>query len=271
MTIYRTGGSIGKNNSPTASIATGMWTMDEVELAARASLWPQQIVTSGLVLLLDAGIPHSYPGSGTTWTDLSGVGNNGTLVNSPTYSSSNGGTLVFDGTNDYVTLPTNLLIHETGNPFTFSIWFKTSSTGIILGQTNTSNPTSATGYVPAIYVGANGLLYTSCFWGNSIANQSVSSSSVNNGSWNNITVTFASSSHISYLNGVSYSTLSKTQTTYSSTYYYFLGSGKVVGWTSPPASPYFNGSIATTSYYNRALSATEITQNFNALRNRYGV
>ena len=229
------------------------------------------IVTNGLVLCLDAGNRKSYPGSGTTWTDLSGNGNNGTLLNGVGYNSGNGGSLVFDGVNDYVLLSTNLLIHHTGNPFTFSIWFRTSSTGIILGQQNTSTPNVFSGYVPAIYIGTNGLLYTSCFWGGATSNQSVSSSSVNNGSWNNITVTFASNSQISYLNGVSYATLSKTQTNYSSTYYYFLGTGTGSGWPNFPASPYNNGNISNALYYNRALTASEIRQNFNATRTRFGI
>jgi len=59
-------------------------------------------VTDGLVLCLDAGNRKSYPGSGTVWTDLSGRGNTGTLTNGPTYSSANGGSIVFDGSNDYV-------------------------------------------------------------------------------------------------------------------------------------------------------------------------
>jgi hypothetical protein len=230
-----------------------------------------EIINDGLVLCLDAANIRSYPGSGTTWTDLSGGGNNGTLTNDPTYSSANMGSIVFDGTNDYATLPTNLLIHQTGNPFTFSIWFKTSSTGTILGQQDAATPNTATGYVPAIYVGTNGLLYTSCFWGGASTNRSVSLSSVNSGSWNNITVTFASSSQISYLNGVSYATLSKTQTTYSSTYYYFLGTGRGGTWTNFPASPYFNGNISNIVYYNRALTAAEVSRNFNALRGRYNV
>ena len=66
------------------------------------------IVTDGLILHLDAGDPRSYPGSGTTWTDLSGSGNNGTLVNGVTYSSSNGGLFDFDGVNDYISIPINL-------------------------------------------------------------------------------------------------------------------------------------------------------------------
>ena len=60
-----------------------------------------RIVTSGLVLALDAADRNSYPGSGTTWTDLSGNANNGTLTNGPTFNSANGGSIVFDGTNDF--------------------------------------------------------------------------------------------------------------------------------------------------------------------------
>ena len=61
-----------------------------------------RIVTDGLVLLLDAGNTKSYPGTGTTWTDISRNGNNGTLTNGPTFDSANGGSLVFDGVDDYV-------------------------------------------------------------------------------------------------------------------------------------------------------------------------
>jgi hypothetical protein len=235
------------------------------------SVWGAQLERGSVATNYTSRTTGTAKTRGTTLTDLSGRSNTGALTNGPTYSSVNGGSIVFDGTNDYVTLPTNLLIHETGNPFTFSIWFKTSSTGIILGQQNNPTPNAASGYVPAIYVGTDGLLYTSCFWGGSTGNQSVSSSSVNNSSWNNITVTFAANSQISYLNGVSYATLSKTQTNYSSTYYYFLGSGQGAGWTNFPASPYLNGSISNFSYYNRSLSAVEVSQNFNALRGRFGI
>jgi hypothetical protein len=69
---------------------------------------PSGIVTDGLVLWLDAGTKPSYPGSGSTWTDLSGNNNNGTLVNGPTYSSTNGGIIVFDGVDDFVSVPINL-------------------------------------------------------------------------------------------------------------------------------------------------------------------
>ena len=71
-----------------------------------SSIYNPHIVTDGLVLALDAGNTKSYPGSGTTWTDTVG-GNTGTLTNGPTYSSGDGGSIVFDGSNDYIQLSTN--------------------------------------------------------------------------------------------------------------------------------------------------------------------
>ena len=67
-----------------------------------AIFYNPRTITDGLVLCLDAANRKSYPGSGTTWTDLSGRGNTGTLTNGPTYSSANGGSIVFDGTDDIV-------------------------------------------------------------------------------------------------------------------------------------------------------------------------
>ena len=86
-----------------------------------------RIVTDELVLALDAGNTKSYPGSGTTWTDLIGS-NNGTLTNGPTYSSDDGGSIVFDGSNDYVQLSASSdLNFGTGN-FTIEGWFNKGAT-----------------------------------------------------------------------------------------------------------------------------------------------
>jgi len=85
---------------------------------------PTPVIPSNLVLNLDAGDPLSYPGTGTTWYDLSGSGHTTTLVNGPTYSSLNGGSIVFDGVNDYANiLRTGLTI---GSNFTWNMWFKTN-------------------------------------------------------------------------------------------------------------------------------------------------
>ncbi len=93
------------------------------------------IVQSGLVLNLDAGNTNSYPGSGTAWTDLSGNGNNGTLTNGPTYSSDDGGAIVFDGTNDYATIDpqnstTNGLYFGGATSISVSTWVKINNTNI---------------------------------------------------------------------------------------------------------------------------------------------
>jgi hypothetical protein len=88
-----------------------------------------KIVTDGLVLCLDAANSRSYPGSGTTWFDLSGNGNNGTLANGPTFNANNNGSIVFDGTNDYVEITnrnTNLEF-QPSQAFTVSTWFKTTT------------------------------------------------------------------------------------------------------------------------------------------------
>ena len=92
------GSVIGSVVTSSQSSAVGMWDLRNVELANRQIIWPSagSIITSGLILNLDAGNVASYPGSGTTWTDLSGNGNNGTLINGPTFNSSNGGSILFD-------------------------------------------------------------------------------------------------------------------------------------------------------------------------------
>jgi len=225
------------------------------------------IVRNGLVLCLDAKDLKSYSGSGTTWVDRSGNGNNGTLVNGVSYSN---GAMVFDGVDDYVSLPSNFFIHDSGSPFTFSIWFKANSSGILFGQQSSSTPNTGGGWVPAIYIDTNGKLVISCFWGGSTTNVSTSDNSVINSNWNNITVTFSSNLQRSYLNGILFSTISKTQTTYSSIYYYFLGTGRCASWPNAP-TPYLNGNISTFLHYNRALSQAEILQNFNAQKGRYGI
>jgi len=85
------------------------------------------IVTSGLVLHLDAGNTASYPGSGSTWTDLSGSSNHGTLINSPTFNNSNEGNLVFNGTNQYITLPGSSNYSYGTGDFSIDYWFKFNS------------------------------------------------------------------------------------------------------------------------------------------------
>lgn len=231
---------------------------------------PIEIITNGLILHLDAGNVVSYPYTGTLWkSTVSTVKNNGTLTNSPSFNLSNGGSIVFDGTNDYVELPANFFNHDAGTPFSVSIWFKTiTSGGTLFGQQNTNNPSSASGYVPAIYIDTNGRIVTSCFWGGQVTNATTSSTVVADGNWHNIVVTFASTSHKTYLDNSLIGTITKNQTNYSATYYYFLGAGYSASWVGA-SGYYFNGNIAYASFYNTELSSAQVSQNYQAISYRF--
>jgi len=102
-----------------------------------------KIITDGLVLSLDAANTKSYPGTGTVWKDLSGNGNNGTLVNGPTFNSGNNGSIVFDGVNDYAsTTPvSNLTIPQMEGDITYEYWIEptqATATGLIQSTSGTS-------------------------------------------------------------------------------------------------------------------------------------
>ena len=227
------------------------------------------IVSDGLSVYLDAANARSYSGSGITVNGLVG-GIGGTLVNGIGFSSQNNGSFFYDGSDDYLRLPANFFVQDSGSPFTVSVWFKTGTSGVIFGQQNTVNPGTISGYAPAIYVDTNGKLRTSCFWGGSTTNQSVSSASVNDDKWHQIIVTFESSSHKSYLDGILFDTITKNQVSYSATYYYFIGSGTNASWPNA-GNMTLSGNISNFMFYNRALSASEILQNYNATKRRYGL
>jgi len=220
-----------------------------------------KIVTDGLVLCLNAADKNSYPGSGTTWTDISGNGNNGTLTNGPTFNSGNGGSIVFDGSDDYVVLtnastPLTNLSYETilkidsipaSNTFR-SIWQKSAdwnySTGISLQMIY--------GYLTFSY---------GSIWGGSV---SYLLSNLTVGNWYHIVGTSSSvSSGTSrmYINGSLVATGANAATP-TSTSDLTLGSGN---------GGAFLGNINVFRTYNRELAAAEILQNYNAQKSRFGL
>jgi hypothetical protein len=210
-----------------------------------------RIVTDGLVLALDAANTKSYPQSGTTWTDLSGNGNTGTLTNGPTYSSANGGSIAFDGGNDWVNLgnPSNLNILN----FTICAWSKSFT------FTNYQNlifkgDTAAGQY--GIIVNSSGQ------WTVQPNIGFISGDSLTLNTWNFLVGTCNGTQITAYRNGQQ-----KAQYSISP-----ISRGSVVSIGADiPNSRYFNGNIAHVSMYNRALSAAEISQNFNALRSRFSI
>jgi hypothetical protein len=224
-----------------------------------------RIVTDGLVLALDAGNTKSYPGSGTTWTDLSGGGNTGTLTNGPTYSSANGGSIVFDGVNDYATCSN--ILNFTTESFTFNIFFYLTSTttnsvgqGPILFYKGAFN---SNGYY--IQLTQNNPSQAAFITNQSGVNQiTISSLSIVVGAWNNISVTRSGSSVRIYINGVDATSSAATHINPASSTDNFQLAAYSTG-------IFANTRIASFQAYNRALTATEISQNFNALRGRYGI
>jgi hypothetical protein len=224
-----------------------------------------QIVTNGLVLCLDAANTKSYPGSGTTWTDLSGNGNNGTLVNGVGYDVDS---LSFDGVNDYVLVNANTSSIPYGSsPRTVSIWFYTNTTTWVENLSNlffygAGNDGNAFGIDFSTYPSME--VYT---WG-SETNDFLFSTTYSQVGWKNITVTYNGATTILiYENGVFTQTFalpSVRNTTTSDVYIGAINPSALDEW-------YYDGRIATTQIYNRALTATEIQQNFNALRGRFGI
>ena len=209
-------------------------------------------VTTGLIVYLDAANSKSYPGTGTTWTDVSGNNNNGTLVNGPTYSSANSGSIVFDGVNDYVLTPVNI----DANPNTVSVWFNASATNGARGIALADNGGWDKGFeitdgVFNIHVG-NGLSSTGV---SALAN-----------TWYFGTIVYTSISMSFYINGVNVWNGGAPGVT--------AGSTVEIGRANYPGGAgtrFFNGNISQVSIYNRALSQSEINQNFNALRGRFGI
>ena len=216
------------------------------------------IVTTGLQLYLDAGRTSSYPGTGTAWTDLSGNSRNGTLTNSPTYSSANGGFIVFDGTNDFVQCSGSL----TATAATFVIWLRRNGPQDDFDGIMYSRSTNATGI--SFFGITNKISYT---WNNAVDTYTWDSGlTIPDLAWCMIAVSVTSTSATAYLcqsSGITSATntVSHTSTT--------LDDIKLA--QDDLGGRFFNGSIAIAQLYNTALSASQVSQNFQADRARFGL
>lgn len=208
------------------------------------------IITNGLVLNLDASNPLSYSGTGTTWTDLSG-NNNVTLVNGTGYSTTNGGTLVFDGINDYVAVNNGAGLN-IGNTYTTSIWVKFNGFNtVLLGSTDFTD----SGY--PIYVGDSNNIYIAA--GQTYCGMSNANLTINQ--WVCLTVVRNATSVTWYKNGVVLS--SNTLSTNANNVVKGIGAYNGGGFC-------INGNISSVQIYNRVLTGSEILQNFNSTKSRFG-
>jgi hypothetical protein len=215
------------------------------------------IVTNGLVLCLDAANPRSYPGSGSVWYDVSGNGRNLTLQNGPTFDGSNSGSLIFDGVDDWANTTDNGIGVGSRLPHSIDMWVNfnviTSTRWwlAVLGQF---------GQGAHHWIGSSPTQTQFGTWAGACQRNP---DLIGNNIWLNIVSTYDGTNLILYVN------LNPTASC-EATDFNFTNSEFTLG-LRIGAESYFNGKIATAKLYNRALSAAEITQNFNALRGRYGI
>ena len=218
-----------------------------------------RIVRDGLVLYLDAANIKSYPGSGTTWTDISGKDYDGTLINGPTFSSDNLGCVVFDGSNDTVHGVHNSELNLR-NDVTVECWFRrTGSRGDwvrVFGKGDSTNRTYGLWY----HVNSNYFLYQR--YGPSSFNVLPTIPVVLN-KWYHMVGTSSGSTHTLYVNGVNMGTVSNSTTFHSSSNPYIVGYGNI-------HSTHI-GNVSNCRIYNRGLSEAEVKQNYNALKGRFGL
>lgn len=242
------------------------------------------IVNDGLVLYLDAGIQGSYPGTGTTWADLAGS-NNGTLTNGPTYNSANGGSIVFDGANDQVSLP-NIPVTSS---FTFEAWVNTDNRTLARQYiyTKQRNPPSGWQYtfqqMQGIYLNYGApTASTNCTLIVNFASTGAGGTSFyidsnvisSNNTWYHVVATMNNGTVAMYVNGVSYTATQHITTSYSATTtpgIFTPNDCQIGGRYDGNAADPFDGKIAIVRDYNRALSASEIAQNFEVTRGRFGI
>jgi len=222
-----------------------------------------KIVTSGLVLCLDAANKRSYPGTGTTWTDLSGNSNNFSLINGPTFSNTNLGNIVFDGTDDYLLISS--LVWDYNVNFTIQFWFNTNSLGGANGYGLFFNgSTGANTNRVQIAGNSDGSIYLNTV-GSSVGDAFVSAAGlVTVGKWFNFAAVRNSGVITTYLNGTS---VASGNVNYSVSQQSNLYVGFV---RSSGALWYLNGRMSSILINNRVLTASEILQNYNATKSRFG-
>ncbi len=257
----------------------------------------RKIVTNGLVLCLDAADRNSYVSGSTTWRDMVGV-NNGTLTNGPTFDTSGGGSIVFDGTNDFVNCGNFSQINGTVDK-SLEVWFRptgTDSAPVVQAGTQNSNGSDfeivylvegdggGSTNIPLQYKNLGGVY--GAFWAKDIFIPISYTGSIKN-NWHQVTLTLSGGATGSlFYNGTLPQALKWNDPNWSQTLetqpftfnsintganqpLYVGRAASVSPWGS--GQLYFPGNIAVVRIYNRALTADEVAQNYNATKNRFGL
>jgi hypothetical protein len=218
-------------------------------------------VTDGLVLCVDAANRKSYAGHGTTINDLSGNGRNGVLTNGPTFSTTNAGTISFDGTNDKIILNDTLATAFTTLYWTTDIWFKINDGyagyDVMLGNGYPFQLYFHAGKIKA-YLSSNAPS-AAYFLSGMTSTQTLSVDT-----WYNLIFVRSNTAYYYYINGA----LDKTSS--SNTSVMAVGQNLQIGnlWTNNDTYAW-DGDISNVKIYNKSLSPIEVLQNYNATKNRF--
>jgi hypothetical protein len=215
-----------------------------------------KIINDGLVLYLDAANSKSYGGSGTVWNDLSGNGNNGTLTNGPTFNSANRGSIVFDGTNDYVAGTSAIFIPGT---ITLTAWIRHNT--ITNGQKRYVTMQNETAVIRQNFTA--GQLHFYIITSSTIKQITISNAIANN-TWYHIVGTWDGINMRLYQNGKLVGSSVPGGTMQTTSLNYAVGS-------TISGTEFMSGNISQSCIYTRALSQNEVLQNYNATKGRFGL
>ena len=216
------------------------------------------LINTNLYNLWDFGLPSSYPGTGTTLNTFTTTGMYWNLTNGPTYSTAGGGSLIFDGSNDYLAYG-NAGSWTLGIPYTVNFWIKTTSTsGMGLMSHYSGGPVNS-----GMFLDSGKLAYA--YYNGDWRYYYSTGTSVNTGNW--VMVTYAASassggSIVTYVNGIA---------DWSFTVAGGHGGSNIGSLGILWGFSYFDGSMAQVSHYTVQHSASQVLQNFNATRQRFGV
>jgi len=229
-----------------------------VNSAIASTLSYKNIITRGLIVHLDASAIDSYPQTGTTWFDISGQTNNGTLNNGPTFNSANGGSIVLDGADDDISFGNILSI----NQFTLSLWVYPGSTQTTYADILDNNHRGGTSYViQQDFTNTNQYTFGV---GDGGSGSTTSIFTLTANQWVHLTFTYNLQTK-GYINGSLFSTgLSAGNPNYTGIETLRLGE-----WGGGGRN--WNGRYGNFMAYNRALAASEVLQNYNVQRSRFGL
>ena len=227
-----------------------------------AGLAQQGIVTRGLILNLDASRVDSYnAGYYTNWLDISGQNNNGTLTNYPVYTSSTPGYFTFDGVDDYVIIPNTASLRPS-TEMTISMWIKANN--ITAGWCRLFGQDPYNGG-PLIFLETGGQAIRALHYPNGVEVRCNTNYNISTSVFVNAVFTFKTGDAIrSYFNGVANTTAALAAGTFT----YNTSNPYLIGYSG---ANWYNGVVSNVMVYSTQLSATQVSQNFEALRGRYGV